>query len=355
VAAPAPLGAPALEATASAAGGRRIAGDLVRLDAVVTGGDGRQVTDLGPDDFEVLENGQPRTVADVRYVRADGPRSVVFMIDDLGLSFASMARVKDGLHRLVEQGLGADDRVAVVDTTQADRGFALTGDRLRLLASIDRLQYRLWQRGAASGPAFRSERMGERTLSALETVVRTLAARPGRTAVIVISDQLSLAARTGLVDPILLDGVQRISDAAARAQAVIYGVRPQDVPYLHAGDAAGLDREVARRRRDLDRYGSSDFHGVARLSDATGGLFLGLGGELDVAFALAGEEQQAYYVVSYRPGPDAFRPQRGFRPYNQVRVRLTRGHLHVRSQTGFYGATDDEMTAGTGAPVTPAS
>jgi VWFA-related protein len=251
---------------------------------------------------------------------------------------------------LIEHGLGPSDRVAVVETAQPARGLSLTSDRPRLLASAEHLQYHVWQRGAPSGPAFRAESLGQRTLDAVETVVKDLAGRSGRTAVILISDRLSLAGRAESVDPILLDDVQRIIDAAARTSAVIYGVRPQDVPYLHAGDTDGITREMVRRRGELHRYRQSDLHGVSRLAEGTGGLFLGLGAPLDVALALAADEQQGYYLVGYRPDPDAFRPKGGFRSYNEMQVRARRSDVRVRSRTGFYGATDEEM-AGTVATV----
>src|SRR5262245_44265697 len=41
---------------------------LVEVDAVVTDGDGRQVTDLRAEDFEVSEDGRARTIADFSYV-----------------------------------------------------------------------------------------------------------------------------------------------------------------------------------------------------------------------------------------------------------------------------------------------
>jgi hypothetical protein len=37
----------------------RISVTLVQVDAVVTDGKGRQVTDLKPEDFEILEDGRP--------------------------------------------------------------------------------------------------------------------------------------------------------------------------------------------------------------------------------------------------------------------------------------------------------
>ena len=97
---------------------------LATFDAVVTDDKGRHVTDLSPADFEVKERGQSQTVRQVIYVRtadaaasaaigtAAGParpstgsglpqreqtgRVEAFVVDDLNLSFESIARMRGG-------------------------------------------------------------------------------------------------------------------------------------------------------------------------------------------------------------------------------------------------------------------
>src|SRR5215207_3250046 len=51
----------------------RITTNLVQVDAVVTDRDGRQVTNLRPEDFEIIENGRPRQVTNFSYVRVAQP------------------------------------------------------------------------------------------------------------------------------------------------------------------------------------------------------------------------------------------------------------------------------------------
>jgi hypothetical protein len=46
----------------------RITTNLVQLDAVVTDKDGRVVTDLRAEDFEVLEDGRPQTVTNLSFI-----------------------------------------------------------------------------------------------------------------------------------------------------------------------------------------------------------------------------------------------------------------------------------------------
>ncbi|HJQ30907.1 MAG TPA: hypothetical protein VJ866_01935, partial [Pyrinomonadaceae bacterium] len=51
----------------------RITTNLVQVDAVVTDREGRQVTDLTAEDFELLENGRPRQVTNFSYIKLAQP------------------------------------------------------------------------------------------------------------------------------------------------------------------------------------------------------------------------------------------------------------------------------------------
>lgn len=51
----------------------RITTNLVQVDAVVTDRDDKQVTDLGADDFEILENGRPQQITNFSYINAASP------------------------------------------------------------------------------------------------------------------------------------------------------------------------------------------------------------------------------------------------------------------------------------------
>src|SRR5213075_711137 len=53
----------------------KIRTNLVQLDAVVTK-DGKQVTDLTPDDFELLEDGKPQTITNFSYISVVGAASI---------------------------------------------------------------------------------------------------------------------------------------------------------------------------------------------------------------------------------------------------------------------------------------
>jgi len=63
--------------------------ELVELDVVVTDRDGRAVTDLGPESFELLEDGQPRPISHfvpgfTLVPRAPGSRTSAWPTDRVG-------------------------------------------------------------------------------------------------------------------------------------------------------------------------------------------------------------------------------------------------------------------------------
>jgi VWFA-related protein len=113
----------------------RITVDLVQVDAVVTDSKGRQVTNLKPEDFEILEDRRPQKITNFSYVSAAGPassvappiesppiktgaptaparpvplrpeqvrRTIALVVDDLSLSFEDTYYVRQTLKKFVD-------------------------------------------------------------------------------------------------------------------------------------------------------------------------------------------------------------------------------------------------------------
>ena len=97
----------------------RVTTNLVQADVIVTDKSGRQVTDLRPEDFEVLEDGKKQTLSHFSYISTDRPnqqvakstdsssgvpalpvseaqarRTLAIVVDDLGLSAESIVSVR---------------------------------------------------------------------------------------------------------------------------------------------------------------------------------------------------------------------------------------------------------------------
>src|SRR5262249_39137151 len=103
----------------------RISVTLVQVDAEVTDGKGKYVTDLKPEDFEIVEDGKPQLITNFSYVadatrklpppdkNAPPPpyrlrpeqvhRTIALVVDDLGLSFESTAYLRAALKKFVDE------------------------------------------------------------------------------------------------------------------------------------------------------------------------------------------------------------------------------------------------------------
>ena len=147
----------------------RISVDLVQVDAVVTDKKGRLVTDLRPEDFEIVEDGRKQPLTNVSYVslaalraggvepappgstipRPDGPavarRTVAVVVDDMQHSFISTVQLREAIRHEVTDSVEAGDEASIVLTSSGLAGATpYTSDKPRLLAMVDNI---IWGRG----------------------------------------------------------------------------------------------------------------------------------------------------------------------------------------------------------------
>ena len=153
----------------------RISTNLIQIDVTVTDKNGKAVTGLGIDDFEVYENGQKQTLSATSFqarsmggatvgapiaVRAQSPataasvtntvitspasvrRTIAIVVDDLNMSFGSVYYARRALRRYVEQQMEPGDLVAIVRTTGAVGALQqFTSDKRLLLAAVDAIRW----------------------------------------------------------------------------------------------------------------------------------------------------------------------------------------------------------------------
>jgi VWFA-related protein len=116
--------------------------DLIQIDVTVTDKDGKVVTTLRPEDFELFENGEKQTITNFGFVsktiggattagggniappangqtsvpikRSDVRRTMAIVIDDLNLSFASVFYTRKAINRFIDEQMRPDDLVAII-------------------------------------------------------------------------------------------------------------------------------------------------------------------------------------------------------------------------------------------------
>ena len=384
---------------------------LMQVDAVVTDSKGRYITDLSANDFEILEDGKPQKITNFSYIqtgsrpvpaRAPRPKSaaalpmpsappriedvrrtIVLMVDDLGMSFESMAFVRRSLRKFVENQVQPGDLVAVCRTAAGSGALQqFTTDKRILLAAIDALRWNPYVStfrdfaatfSTASAPSVQGQTPPKQSsgqtpdaffnadknsflivgaLGAINYMVRALREMPGRKSLVLFSDGLDLGAFQPDAERVL-DAARRVVDSANRASTVIYTMHAAGLSTMmpnaqeHIGGTGGMSQDTAQRwAYGVINGGHDAFNkgqqGLEQFAFETGGLAYANGNDLNWGLDRVLEDQQGYYLIGYKPASGTFDSRHGWRSYHTIRVRVTRAGLRVRSRTGFLGATDEE-------------
>ena len=297
----------------------KITTNLVQVDVVVTK-DGQQVTDLKPEDFQIFEDDRQQTITSFTYVsntnrvdqtassgslrstetEAPGPvkpipprrvgRTMAVVIDDLGMSFESMARVRHQLARFINEKLDPTDLVAII-RTGGDVGALqqFTTDRQVLQNAVSTLRWNPCSRMGATvisperslvsvmppenqlNPRLNPDRSPSSagvkqpsaagdydlcreaasvyyTMRALRFILQGMSDLPGRKSMMIISDNLPTEQQQmapsnfGFKRPVRenanlidvwtqsvnhADGLNRLAEVAIRSSVVIYAIASQ--------------------------------------------------------------------------------------------------------------------------------
>jgi VWFA-related protein len=274
----------------------RITTNLVQVDAVVTDKSGKLVTDLRPEEVEILEDGRPQKITNFSFVSTESGtaqpvavesnarvdktapmvppvrlrpeqvrRTVALVVDDLGLSFESTAFVRQALKKFVDQQIQPGDLVAIIRTAGGIGALQqFTSDKRQLYAAIERVKWNPQGRGGVSAFAsiegdplaqaraqmpdqdrenerneaedidqFREDIFSVGTLGALNYVVRGMRELPGRKSILLMSDGFRIF---NMSDPSrstrVLESLRRLTDLANRASVVIYTMDARGLPIL---------------------------------------------------------------------------------------------------------------------------
>jgi VWFA-related protein len=366
----------------------RVTVKLVQVDAVVNDKRGRPVTDLKAEDFEILQDGKRQKVTHCMYIPAGashtaalaqpspspGPmpaaklerqqvrRTIAVVVDDLGVSFASMVDIRRALKKFVDEQVQPDDLVAIIRTA-GDVGALqqFTSDKRRLYAAVDRLRWHWRSRVGLdsflpSGVPFPEDTVTSMALEALQkltAVVGALRDMPGHKSIMLFSEGVPLPTDVPPYAEALEAAYDRLIDLGARASATIYCIDARGLPTLTLSAARNY-RENRNAAGELDpglayaaqasRYRASQ-HGMRYLADATGGKFLGdISNDLSVPVGAVMDDLQGYYSLGYSPAESTFNSA-AQRKLHKIKVGVKRAGLTVRSPSGFFGEEDRTRTA----------
>ena len=310
----------------------------------------------------------------------DSGRTVFLFVDDLHLSGPGLAQARKSLRRYIDSVMGQNDRAAVISAS-GQVGFLqqLTDDKVVLRAAAERFFYRprgftserpriseyqalaveerddrqildyLVEETAKAIPGLTRDMVeklvrsrtgaiareaslaNKTTLLALERLLRSCALLPGREMVVFLSEGFNLQLqRTDEADRL-----RRITDAAARADAVV-----------HTVDLNGLLPDPlfdASVRGPVSPRGLVAAHSTANLramqeplrhiADETGGRAVYNRNDWDVGMARALDESARYYLLAWRPEHEENRGGK----FRRIEVKVEgRPDLTVRLNKGYF-------------------
>lgn len=391
----------------------RITTNLVQVDAVVTK-DGKPVIDLQPEEFELSEDGHPQQITNFSYISnvptesstnitkpppsnakektappippavarpQDVRRTIVLVVDDLGMSFESISRARSQARKFVDEQLQPNDLVAIVHTS-GDVGALqqFTTDRRVLHYAIDRLRWYPCSRvgihvfapvgsqpGSVDLPCGGGRNM-RGTLRVLKFVVEGMRELPGRKSLVLMSDYLPVETQEpGTANLTPGDGdladdrvdytgqLKKVAELAIRGSVVIYAVDTRGLAYTGItamDDFKGLSPAVSAR--DLTNRINSTLgarsramvvgrEGSSLIAKETGGFMVR--NSNDFGLKKIADDQKGYYLIGYRPTGETFN-----RKFHHIKISVKRRGLEVRSRNGFFGINEEsakpvELTA----------
>lgn len=387
----------------------RVGVDAVRIDAVVTDRDGRTVSDLTADDFEVRQDGKLQKVTFAEFVpvlagaappetlpapagaavpvvlppapvkREDVQRTVAVVVDDLSLSVESLLNAQRALHAFVDRELRPTDLVALVRTGGAGGGLQpFTTERRVMHAAIDGLRWNGASRNGVEAfeavnswttfdtrtqidladfktvSGLRRSMSAAGTLGALNLVVRSARDLPGRKAIIFVSEGFQLLNEQE-PDRLTRPALDRVIDQATRAGVVIYSLdcRGLQSGVLQASDNIKNLGESGIRAEAGDRaaFNRDTQEGMRYLAEQTGGFAVLNTNDLGRGLGRITDDVRSYYVIGYVPADGTF-ARKGQKPrLHKISIGVKRPGLRVKTRKEFLGVSDPPDVTG---PLTPA-
>jgi VWFA-related protein len=317
--------------------------NLVVLDVVVTGKDGRSVGTLQPQDFTVLEDGKPQRIKSVEYMeiktdaKATGLKSVL-VLDELNSDMMESAYARAQLaHYLSTQPETLPHPTMLVEVN--DEGF----QRLAPYTT-DRHQLQQALHGIRPGIPFDFNRHDYEarltiTLDVLRQIALSNEGAPGRTVLIWLGHGFPSITLTGME-----------ADAAARMENVardITNLLLASRIVIYKVDAAAVGSPaLAANMEDLDSAfdetpepfaDSISFNGIAQ---QTGGRYYYNRNDVDVELGQAAALGSSYYTIAYTPGTlstDAAQ-------YRHIRVTVNKSGLKTSTRQGYYHQASTEIS-----------
>jgi VWFA-related protein len=380
--------------------------DYVDVDVLVTDRQGQFVGDLKKEDFQVLEDGKPQTIANFSVVnipieRADRPlyspepfepdvesneqpfqgRVYVMILDEVHIDALRTANVKNAARRFITSNLGANDVMAIVHAGgRSDAAQEFTRNKRLLLASVDKFMGRKLPSItlARSEEYFRQAGLpiqdnripdpyeqeraynAQQTMRLLQDVAEWFGSVRGRRKTVLfvsegidydITDVIRQYDAPGNAASGIIDDIRQTIAATARSNVSIYGIDPRGL--TTTGDETIGVTALADQDNPSIGIGQSSLRNemqlsqdsLRALSDETGGFAAVNTNQLSNAFARIVGDNSTYYVLAYYPPTDKKDGK-----FHRIDVKVSRPGLTVRARRGYVAPKTKAAPKTTAAP-----
>lgn len=207
------------------------------------------------------------------------------------------------------------------------------------------------------------------TIGAIRYVVDGLRDLPGRKSVVLLSDGLPIFPVVGNImgdrstvdrsSRYIIGALNNLTEKANRASVVIYTIDVRGLQTLglnaiddtqptfelmqaNGGQAAAVSGTIVGRQRALSQENFRSQDGLNYLASQTGGFFIRNNNDIAGGIQKIVDDQRGFYLIGYEPDESTFNEQ-GRRTFHKLQVRILNPKLHVRSRTGFFGISDEEV------------
>ena len=385
--------------------------NVVRVDVIVTDGDGNPVTDLQADDFEVFEDDTPQTIDSFRLVHLTGTpepgaeparqirsgfdeereaaredvRLFAIFFDDYHVRLENAVRLREALINFISTQLGPLDMVSVMYPLTPLDAVQMTRNHDSIVAAIERFEGRkyeyeprnLFEQQYANYPTSVVERIrNEVSLSGLRALVTHLGGlREGRKALILVSEGY-----TNYLPPQLRDRVaglpelgnpNRLNPLAGDSPLEQMSAMSADVDIMrdlryvfneanrgntaiYAVDPRGLSAfefdfsQPSISTRTQARALRTTINTLRTLAEETDGRAIVNQNEVGPGLRQMVRDSSTYYLIGYN---STQAPSDG--EFHEIKVRVKRDGIRVRARKGYWALTADDVARVSAAALDP--
>jgi VWFA-related protein len=314
----------------------------IHLDVLVSDATGKPVSDLGPQDFILLDSSQPRRILSFRSynginVKPNPPVEVILLFDTLNLPFQDVSFTRQEIIRFLSRNSGhLAQPVSLMLLT--DRGLRVqprpSVDGTALVSVLDSIKGMVSSISPAMGSDGALQRF-QMSLRQMATIAENEAGKPGRKLLIWVGPGWPMLDSNSFTfsdkdQSHYFDAIVELSNKLREARIAVYSVS-EPAPGLGAGpDRRFMYKDFLKGVQSLRQADTGNL-ALKVLAIESGGRILGpdndLAGQIDACIA----DANAFYTLSFNP-PAAEHADE----YHDLKVQLGQAGLTARTNSGYY-------------------